>query len=331
MNTKSVLGALVVAGIAVTVTTAVPASADLVTRCVGTGGAVTVPGDLVVPAGASCSLDGTTVQGRVRVQSGADLIVVDGSLEDAVLVAGDGYLDATQTSIAGPVTSRGGYGVYLDRSQLTGDYQGRAGTASKPFAYLVDSDLGGQVNVSAGELFLDTARVTGPVRGIGTTFTDVINSTLSSTLTVGDNVDGAVICATEVDGNASYTGNAGVQVGAGDVLSPCDDVNYFGADLTISDNTGGVTVTGNVIRGDLSGTGNDPAPTGSDNRVRGTATGQFADLSPTSPARSARTRPTALRPPTSGAGNAALARVKQRRTAALVDAAAAGSAKLARR
>jgi hypothetical protein len=41
-----------------------------------------------------------------------------------------------------------------------------------------------------------------------------------------------------------------------------------------------VDVTDNIIRGDLTGSGNDPAPTGADNRVRGEASGQFAELAP---------------------------------------------------
>src|SRR5690606_15784208 len=65
---------------------AAPANADLVTRCVGEGGAVTVPGDLVVPAGKTCWLDGTTVEGNVRVQAGADLIVTGGTLKGSVVV-----------------------------------------------------------------------------------------------------------------------------------------------------------------------------------------------------------------------------------------------------
>jgi hypothetical protein len=37
-------------------------------------------------------------------------------------------------------------------------------------------------------------------------------------------------------------------------------------------------VSNNIVAGNLSGEGNDPAPTGENNRVRGTIGGQFVDL-----------------------------------------------------
>lgn len=340
MNVKATVGALATAGLTLATVVVLPASADLVTRCVGTGGAVTVPGDLVVPKGESCSLQGTTVQGRVRVLAGADLVAVDATFEGAVSVARDGYFDTTTTTIAGPVTSRGSYGVYLDRSTLSGDYRGRASGDTQPFAYLTDSKVGGKVDVSTGQLLLDTTQATGAVQGRGTTYVDVLNSTLAGSLTVADNADGSVICASEVDGRASFSGNTGVQIGGGDLLSQCDDVNYFGADLAVSDNTGGVTVTGNIIRGDLSGTGNDPAPTGSANRVRGTVSGQFADLPATPPTPADAKAKRAAKPsaaPTAGQARTtapvdhteqAAAKVAQRRSAAKAEARAAGPANL---
>jgi len=81
-----------------------------------------------------------------------------------------------------------------------------------------------------------------------------------------------------VDGNATYIGNGGVQAGPGVWLTDCEEINYFGADLTISDSTGEVDVSGSIIRGDLTGTDNEAAPTGSDNRIRGEAGGQFENL-----------------------------------------------------
>ena len=335
MNVKTSIGAFAAAGLTLATVVALPASADLVTRCVGTGGKVTVPGDLVVPKGQSCSLQGTTVQGRVRVLAGADLVAVDATFKGAVSVAPDGYLDTTTTSIAGPVTSRGGYGVYLDRSTLSGDYRGRASGDTQPFAYFIDSAVGGKVDVRTGQLLLDTAKVGGAVQGRGTVYVDVINSTLAGALTVTGNAEGSVICASEVDGKADFSGNTGVQVGGGDLLSQCNDVNYFGGDLTVSNNKGGVTVTDNIIRGNLAGTGNDPAPTGSGNRVRGTSTGQFADLPVTPPApavaRTKRVAEAAQAETTAPVDHTeqAAAKIAQRRSAAKAEAWAAGPANLA--
>ena len=103
----------------------------------------------------------------------------------------------------------------------------------------------------------------------------------------------------------------------------CDDVNYFGGNVTISDNVGGVDVTGNIVRGDLTGEGNDPAPTGDDNRVRGEAGGQFAELEPASPSVSLQSESTEVSP-----SEQAQKDREDRRYAALEDAAEAGPANL---
>ncbi len=325
MRKRNAVFATVSLAVAMIAIFSAPASADLVTRCVGTAGPVTVPGDLVVPADGSCTLEGTTVEGQVRVMTGADLVIIDGHLNGPVTVAPDAYLDATRTTIGDNVTSRGAYGVYLEDSHVSGAYLGRSGPSVKtPFLYAVEATVDGQINVQAGELYLDGTRVSGPVGGIGSEYTDVINSTLLSTLTVRDNPVEALICGSEVDGNAAISSSNSVQVGTGDLLTPCD-VNYFGGDLTISANTGGVTVSGNIIRGDLAGRGNDPVPTGSNNRVRGEASGQFVDLAPTPEGGRDTSRSLASERDLS---TDALQKSQDRRTAAVEAATAAGPADL---
>jgi len=289
MKTRTVVALASLAGAALTGVVTTEASADLVTRCVGTGGAVTVPGDLVVPAGKACVLEGTTVEGKVTVQAGADLVVTDGVFKGAVVVAENGYLDAYNTSVAGKVTSKGGYGVTFSASSLAAGYAGQAPADESivPFAYFEDSAITKNVQSVSGELYVGGSEVAGAVSGDGTSYADVINSTITKTFTVKNSPDGSVICGSEVDGAATWDGNGPVQVGGGGLIDDCSDVNYFGGDVAISNNAGGVVVNGNIIRGDLGGEGNDPAPTGSDNRVRGEQTGQFADLQPAAAARRA--------------------------------------------
>lgn len=321
MKISTVVGTVVVAGITLA-TTALPASADLVTRCIGTGGAVTVPGDLVVPKGESCTLTGTIVEGNVRVAQGADLVVSDVTLGGTVTVAPDAYFDATTSAVTGTVTSRG-FGVYLDRSSIGEHVRGRAAADASSFTYLYESSVEGKVDARAGELLLDSSQVAGPVHGLGTVFVDVKNSTLANSLTVLDNTEGTTICASEVDRDATFTGNAGVQIGEGDLLSNCTDgVNYFGGNVTVSDNSVGVSVSSNIIRGDLAGAGNDPTPMGSGNRVRGESTGQFADLD-TAPQSRAR-----MMAVSSDRVEETRSAAEQRRTAALEQATAAGPAQL---
>ena len=269
--------ALAAAGIAAT---AGSASAALTTRCDGEASSVTVPGDLVVAKGKSCVLTDVTIEGEVRVQAGADLLITDSSVDGRVLVQGDGYFDASTSEIAGNVVSNGGYGVYLDESAVDGNYNGRAAEGASPFLYSYDSSITGRVNVAQGLVHLSGNTIGGNVTSENSEFTDILDSTVAGNLTVTGATEGTTFCAGELDGDATLTGNAGVQLGSGGQKITCEGATYFGGDVTASDNTDGVDVTDTIIRGDLTGEGNDPAPTGSENRVRGELGGQFVDLQP---------------------------------------------------
>ena len=275
--------ALAAAGIAAT---AGSANAALTTRCDGEASSVTVPGDLVVAKDTSCVLTDVTVQGEVRVQAGGDLLMTDSSVDGRVVVQGDAYFDATGTSVGGNVVSNGGYGVYLDESAVEGNYNGRAAEGASPFLYSYDSSISGRVNVAQGLVHLSGNTIGGNVTSENSEFTDILDSTVAGNLTVTGATEGTTFCAGELDGDATLTGNAGVQLGSGGQKITCEGATYFGGDVTASDNTDGVDVTDTIVRGDLTGEGNDPAPTGSENRVRGEAGGQFADLQPAAQKRS---------------------------------------------
>jgi hypothetical protein len=158
------------------------------------------------------------------------------------------------------------------------------GTEYDGFVYAVDSHVSKRLHAKVpGEVVLDGSQVSGPVNGDGTRYTDVNNSTLQRKLSVTGNANGGTFCDSEVYGDVAYSGNKGpLQVGADGPVTACDGVSFFGGNVDISDNTGGVRVSDTIIAGDLSGTGNDPAPQGQNNRVRGTMSGQFADLTPPS-------------------------------------------------
>lgn len=303
------------------VAVAAPASADLVTTCIGEGGAVTVPNDLVVPKGESCWLDGTTVQGDIEVRQDADLIVVDGTFEGSVDVASNAYLDTTKTSISGTVTATDAYGSYLDASSVDGAVQVSGDSQQDGFTYVVGSKLGDGLAAGLGEVLLDGSTVTGDVSGDGTVYTDLYDSSLDGALTVSGNELGSVVCESEIYGDAAYSGNSEVlQLGADGPLASCAGATYWGGNLDVSDNTATTVVSDNIIRGDLSGTGNDPAPVGENNRVRGTVSGQFEDLQPPATAmrrHSAQDREGALK-----------SQAQDRRSQAKAEAHDAGSASL---
>ncbi|MEV4140503.1 hypothetical protein AB0J72_51105 [Dactylosporangium sp. NPDC049742] len=265
--------------VAVFATPAAQANAGLITYCVGTGGAVTVPNDLYVPAGESCSLEGTTITGNVQVASGANLVVSGGTISGEVRIAADGYLDATGTSIGGQVVlAAGGFGVYL-RQGSSGTVTVRPkGTATvEGFLFVEGTKVNGSVSVNVGEARLDQlTEVTGNVSSSGAYYTDVHDSFVDGTLSVLNNSTGSVVCGSAVKGKATFAGNlGGVQLGPNGTLDGCASGGYWGRDVSITNTTGGVSLEDNIISGQLQLGGNTPAArVGADNRIRGGVTGE---------------------------------------------------------
>lgn len=299
------------------------AHADLVTHCIGTGGAVTVPNDLLVPAGESCALTGTTITGNVTVAAGANLVVTGGRVSGEVRVAADGYLDATETTVDGQVVlAAGGYGVYLSDARtgaLTVRPKGSATIDS--FLFAEASTITGNVTVGAGEVRLDGGtQVTRNLSSTGTYYTDVHDSFVDGTLSVLNSATGSVVCGSAVRGRATFAGNlGGVQLGPNGTLDSCASGGYWGADVSVTNTTGGVTVDDNIINGQLTVTGNDPAAqVAANNRIRGGVTGDQA----------VPTANRAARMTAADREEAGDQRAEVRRTSAVQDATEAGAAKL---
>ncbi|NNG34269.1 hypothetical protein [Nakamurella aerolata] len=259
-----------------------PAQAALVTYCDGEASSVTVPGDLAVAKGKSCTLSDATVNGNVRIAADANLLLSNSTVNGNTTVASNGYLSADTVTFTGVVSSNSGFGVDSIASDLQGGYRGKVVTGGTEEGYLLASD-GTKVKnivVTTGIVDLSDSTVAGVVSNTGGDLVDVRNSVINGALTVASTANGSVVCDSEVYGAAAYDGNgSAVQLGTGSV-SPCTSSNYFDKDVTISNTKGSVEVNDNIIRGNLSGDGNDPAPTGAGNRVRGEVSGQFADLQP---------------------------------------------------
>lgn len=264
--------------------TAPSSTAAFTTRCVGVGGAVTIPGDLVVPAGQSCTLEGTTVQGTVRVQADADLVMTGATVTGDVVVRGNGYLEADDTQIGGAVTARESFGSRLTDSSVGGAVTTINNTEDFGFLIADGSTLGERVRATGGALDLVSSTVAAQVLGLQAEYTDLHDTVVEGVLRVEGNRLGTVVCDSEVYGAAQLRDNlTGVQLGgdrADGGLGDCVGSSYFGSNVNINANGGGVQVVDNIIRGNLSGTGNDPAPVGHGNRVRGAQQGQFAELAP---------------------------------------------------
>jgi len=260
------------------------ARADLVTHCVGAGGAVTVPNDLFVPAGQSCALTGTTITGNISVAAGANLVVTGGRLSGEVQVAADGYLDATNTQIGGGIDlASGGYGVFLkDASAGAVTVRAKGSATIDSFLFVENSTVDGTVTASAGEVRLDRgSEITGNVTSTGSYYTDVHDSFVDGTLSVLNSATGSVVCGSAVRGRATFAGNlGGVQLGPNGGLDSCASGGYWGRDVSITNTTGGVTVDDNIIDGQLTASSNTPAAQiAANNRIRGGVAGQQASAS----------------------------------------------------
>jgi hypothetical protein len=262
--------------------TAQNANADLVMYCVGSGGPVTVPSDLFVPAGESCSLDGTTITGNVRVAAGANLIVKGGTIAGTVQVAKDGYLDTTDTKINGQVTlAAGGFGMFL-RNTDSGRVvvQPKGATTIEGFLFVEQgSKIDGNVNSSVGEVRIDDTEVTGNISTSGAYFTDLHGSFVDGTVSVLNNATGSVVCGNAVQGKSTFAGNlGGVQLGPNGGLDSCASGGYFARDVVISNTTGRSSLDDNIINGKLELTANAPASeVAANNRIRGGIVGDHSD------------------------------------------------------
>ncbi|MBP2319894.1 hypothetical protein JOF56_000279 [Kibdelosporangium banguiense] len=317
MKARSVLAvAAVVASASVAV--AMPASAGLTTYCEGEAGAVNVPGDLRVAAAKSCVLDGTTVSGTVTVEAGANLVITGGAFTGAVTVLDDGFFDAKGTQLKSTLTATDGYGFFLSGTtsgaiRVTSSQHPERGT----YAYLSGATVNGDLTSGVGEVFAQDSKLNGNVSGTGVSYVDLVNSVVDKNLSVSGAALGSVFCASEVYGNATYTGNQGsLQLGGNGPVVGCDQASYWNGNLTVSGNHADVQVSNNIVRGNLGGVDNDPAPTGTNNRVRGTTSGQFVNLAAPAAARSA------------AGGAHDRADVDSRRSEAKAEAKAAGPAAL---
>lgn len=271
--TSVLIGGLVLAGFGAMG----PAQAALTTHCDGSAEGVTVPGDLVVPAGKACSLADTTVTGNVRVAAGADLVGNGLTVNGNVNVQADAYLDLVDSTVDGNVVNRGAFGVYLDYTEVNA-YNGNPNVNPESFLWTYESSFAGRVAATGGSVLLESSDVNRVVQATDTQYIDIIDTVVGGALTVTGAEFGAMVCGSEVDGHATFADNGvGVQLGAGGALAACDNgTSVWGGNVLVSGTTGAAQVSDNIIRGNLSGTGNESVAQ-SDNRVRGDILGQFAE------------------------------------------------------
>jgi len=266
------------------VVAAEPSEADLVTSCTGTASNVTVPGDLFVPAGRSCELTSVVVNGNTTVRAGANLLLTGSTLNGSLTVQADGFASASGATVTGATRLNTAFGAFSENSSFGGNVV----AADSGFFYSLGSSLQA-VTSSNGETYLESVRMSRNLTTAGDLLTDVYNSVVQGTVSVTGASMGSVLCVSEIDGNASFSGSGAgaggiLQIGASAPLTGCG-FNVFAASVALTDNLAPSFVSDNVIRGALVCTGNNPAPVGSSTRIRGQATGQCAAPAPAAAAR----------------------------------------------
>lgn len=283
------LAGVIIAAVTVAlVAQASPAAAALTTYCSGTGGAVIVPGDLIVAAGNSCELDGTTITGDVTVRAGANLLTDQATIKGDLVVRADGFAGLERSTVAGDLRAQAAYGVFVTGSDLGGTVNARR----SGFLYSHGTVHAGQVVSNEGATLLESSWISDQVRTNGDEFADLFDTVVVGEVRIAEPVAGVAVCATEIDGTTRITGATGpVGVGADSSGAACGSV-VFAADVHLNGNTGGVTLADTVVRGRLACADNTPGPVGENVRVRGKATGQCQDLSgPENAAESLATQP----------------------------------------
>lgn len=204
--------------------TAVPAAADPVplapdTNCTGTLGAGTVPGKLVVPAGATCTLNGTRVLGSVEVRANATLratrITVAGDLlgnQARLISVTAGSHIAGHTSLAKGVTATFSGSTAFGGIELS-ENSGRATLTSATI-----TNGGAEITKNRGGATVHSNRVNENLlveqNAAGVS---VRSNTIGDNLAVHKNTGGTVIAGNRASDNIDCSDNAPAPTGSGNV------------------------------------------------------------------------------------------------------------------
>lgn len=103
-----------------------PAFADDI-NCVQSIGAKTIDGNIIVPAGRSCTLNGTKVKGNVELRDRAQILIQNGA------------------NVIGNVQTDGAYRVRILNSTINGDVQ-LTGISYNQRSLILYSEIGGTVD-----------------------------------------------------------------------------------------------------------------------------------------------------------------------------------------
>ncbi|MDQ4038573.1 MAG: hypothetical protein M3313_09550 [Actinomycetota bacterium] len=244
---KRLFGGLV-AGIAIAFLTVSPAQAAPATECTGTitGGTT---GSLIVPEGETCTLEGVTVNGNIRIEAGGALITDDSTINGNVRGNGARTVQLIDTDVVGTGTT--------GNITLTGT-TGKIVIGSE--GCRVDPAVGNNITLIDNEgnisICYMTVGETINVQGTDDGRIGIHNNTVGNSLIVQDNT-GARITLT----------NNNVGVSGGGSINVDNNTTTLKLNLTNNHSANALNCTGNVL-----------PPTGSGNTADNGGHGQCADL-----------------------------------------------------
>lgn len=142
-------------------------------------------GDVVVPDGEFCQLDGTTVRGNVAVRP-------------------DALLDMVGATVEGTVTLTRSEGSFGEASRVTGNIQ----ATDAAFVDFTGITVGGDIQAERRTRFAaDRLTVNGNLQAKQVSFVDLQDSTVNGTFTVERAEEGSIFCGNRFNGNTEFRDN----------------------------------------------------------------------------------------------------------------------------
>lgn len=207
--------------------------ASAATDCDGDLGSAVVDGDLIVPAGATCTLGGGAVSGDIVVDE-------------------DGWLDATSVEVGGDVVGIDTYGISLDDVSVAGDVVSFSEPDRYGFLYIVDSSVAGSVETGGIDVEVSDSTIGGVLNAIAPTYVDLLRVSVEGDIAIDGAPFGVSAVGVVTNGNLSVT-DSGRDVLIGATADGEADTwgNTIGGDLMLSGNSGNVQVAGTTALGEF--------------------------------------------------------------------------------
>lgn len=205
--------------------------ASAATDCDGDLADAAITGDLLVPAGATCTLGGATVSG-------------------SIIVDDDGWLDATSTEVGGDVVGIDTYGISLDDVSVAGDVVSFSEPGRYGFLYIHDSAVAGSVETGGIDVEVSDSTVGGILNAVDSTYVDLLRVSIDGDVTIAGAPYGVNVAGVVTNGSLAVT-DSGRDVLIGATADGGADTwgNTVGGELVLAGNTGNVHVAGTSALG----------------------------------------------------------------------------------